>query len=364
MTIHQVQIVHMTESLGGGVLQSILELSRVQQRAGYRVLVVYLERKETPSASELKRAFGDIDLLCLGNSSLKNVFRLGTFSLSIQKGQICILHAHSSWAGLALRVAATIARSPEVLYTPHSFSFERKDINSFMRAAYYCTELLLSRAKRSRILGCSHRETEVANKISNRQAVYLGNYCESIGRKYGEETPFNELNTGRIIVYGAGRICTQKNPVRFASVAKRLESQCFFSWIGDGEQSAVFDNSEILTTGWVNREKLAQYFNAGDVLLLTSDWEGLPFTVIEALSCSKPVLAFEIEGIDEYVIDGINGYIVNSIDQAEKRILELVNDPMLLETLGANAGESFKKNYDLSILEKNWEKIYRIKHEI
>jgi glycosyltransferase involved in cell wall biosynthesis len=354
----------MTESFGGGVLQSILELSRVQKKMGYLVSVVYLKRKGTPNQSEIQDLFGGIEVTCLGKSSLISLLKLGLTSVQIRKSRNCVMHAHSSWAGLVLRLAAIIARTQVVLYTPHSFSFERTDIRHFQRYIFFSVEWCLSRTKQSRILGCSHRETEIGLKISNGRADFLGNYCESFAKRYSQHYSKKNTNAGKLRIFGAGRICIQKNPVRFANVAKNSESDCEFIWVGGGDNPDYFKDSGVRITGWINRDKLAEHFISSDVFLLTSDWEGLPFTVIEALSCSKPIVAFRIEGIEEYVLDGFNGFIVESIQEATNKIVQLKNDPNLLATLSTNSGNFFEQNFSLSILEKTWEKVYGIVNAI
>lgn len=358
------QIVHFTESFGGGVLQGILELSKVQFSAGYKVTIVYLRRANTPIESELQDMFGSIDLICMGNSSLRNLFRMGTFSLRMQRNENSIVHAHSSWAGFVTRIAAMPNDKANVFYTPHSFAFERRDISSTTKRIFLLIEKTLGRSDKSRILGCSYQETRISEMITKGRADFLGNYCVPLPAQFTPQTKkHHDVDVKRTVI-GAGRICEQKNPSRFAKVANSVGSACQFNWIGDGDLIDSFRGTNIGITGWVSRESLAQYYFDSDIFLLTSDWEGLPFTVIEAFSCAIPVVAFEIDGIRDYVLDGYNGFVVQTIDQAKTRITQLLLNDDLYKTLSTNAEEFFNQNFNKDILEVIWESKYGIRVDV
>ena len=50
-----------------------------------------------------------------------------------------------------------------------------------------------------------------------------------------------------------------------------------------------------------------------DIFMLSSDFEGLPIVILEAMAYGKPIVASKVGGINEIVIDGKNGYVVNNI---------------------------------------------------
>jgi trehalose synthase len=76
--------------------------------------------------------------------------------------------------------------------------------------------------------------------------------------------------------------------------------------------------------------------------------EGFGLTVAEAMWKGTPVIGGNVGGIRSQIQDGINGYLVSSIDEAAKRIVQLVKDPELRGQLGLKAQETVKNNFLLT----------------
>ena len=85
-----------------------------------------------------------------------------------------------------------------------------------------------------------------------------------------------------------------------------------------------------------NRSDIPELLNALDVFVLTSQMEASPVSIMEAMACGKPVVAPRVGSIDESVIDGITGYLVDpgSSSLAAERILRLLEDPALARRMG------------------------------
>jgi glycosyltransferase involved in cell wall biosynthesis len=78
---------------------------------------------------------------------------------------------------------------------------------------------------------------------------------------------------------------------------------------------------------------------AADVFVLTSAWEALPFSVLEAIQAGLPVVAYDVGDLGAQIIDGASGFLVPpfDLDRLAWRVSLLVDDPALRAALGAAA---------------------------
>ncbi len=99
------------------------------------------------------------------------------------------------------------------------------------------------------------------------------------------------------------------------------------------------------------------YFCIADVLVLPSYREGLPNVLIEAGSCGLPLIATDINGCNEVIIEGENGLLVEpkSISHLIEGIERLIDSPDLYAALKKNARESILKRYDQNVF---WEALH------
>jgi len=112
---------------------------------------------------------------------------------------------------------------------------------------------------------------------------------------------------------------------------------------GDGEREKLqqmisdLNISESVTfRGWVDGVLKEELFSKANVYILPSHFEGLPVSILEAMSQGMPVIATSVGGIPEIVIDGKNGYLVNvgDIEAIRESMTKLIVQPMLLESMG------------------------------
>lgn len=115
--------------------------------------------------------------------------------------------------------------------------------------------------------------------------------------------------------------------------------------IGDGEylarckelSSTMGIADRVTFTGWLSRERLTEHLTASSLLVVPSIWPE-PFGIVglEAMTCSKPVVAFDSGGISEWLKDGANGYLVpiKRIDLLAHRIESLLRDQQRARDMG------------------------------
>lgn len=105
------------------------------------------------------------------------------------------------------------------------------------------------------------------------------------------------------------------------------------------------------------------------VVLQKSIREGFGLTVAEAMWKGKAVIGGDTGGIRYQIADGVNGFLVSSIEEAAERIVTLVRDEQLRERLGREAAETVRRNFLLTrYLEQYldlfsaFEPSFRVKH--
>ena len=122
---------------------------------------------------------------------------------------------------------------------------------------------------------------------------------------------------------------------------------------GDGEvdnvQKLIRQNniSDIIQyQGWVSGEKKKQLLNMADAYILPSYNEGLPISVLEAMSYSLPIISTNVGGIPEIVKNGINGFIVlpGYIYGIEFAINKLLNDVKLCKQMGKKSSKMVEEH--------------------
>ncbi|MEO0162609.1 MAG: glycosyltransferase family 4 protein [candidate division WOR-3 bacterium] len=136
--------------------------------------------------------------------------------------------------------------------------------------------------------------------------------------------------------------------------------------VGDGPERRKWEKMSldyglgrrIKFTGWVSKEDLHNYYRTCSFFVLPAiydkhgDTEGLGVVMIEAMSYSKPVIASNVGGITDVVINGYNGLLVKDNDPKElaEAIKRLVHDEALRKRLGDNAKKVIDERF-------NWDKI-------
>ena len=110
----------------------------------------------------------------------------------------------------------------------------------------------------------------------------------------------------------------------FNEIAKKFPN-IEFTWIGDGMQKNKLTSPNINITGWKSRKEVLRNLNDNDIFILTSLWEGLPISLLEAMYMKKICIVSNVIGNRDVIQDGVNGYIANNIDDFIRTINDLIS---------------------------------------
>jgi glycosyltransferase involved in cell wall biosynthesis len=107
--------------------------------------------------------------------------------------------------------------------------------------------------------------------------------------------------------------------------------------------------------------EMPNIYNQVDVVILPSIEEACPLVPLEAMACGRPVVAFGVGGIEETVVSGETGYLVDRRDTNElaERVAELINNPDRAEQFGQNGRTRVEKYFALSTTLSNLVARYR-----
>jgi glycosyltransferase involved in cell wall biosynthesis len=137
-----------------------------------------------------------------------------------------------------------------------------------------------------------------------------------------------------------GRLQEQKAPLRLLEVFRRFregDSTSMLVIVGDGnlrektllEAQRLGLRERIIHIGFLEQPGLADYYRAADALLLVSNYEGMPISVLEALGCGLPVVSTRVGEVPRVVKDGLCGELVTTFepDTIAKAVTRVVQSP-------------------------------------
>lgn len=321
------RILHVTEASGGGVLQVMAQLCRHQANDGARVSVAFTERVDTPTREELAARFSSCLVTRLeGGSTLRNLLAIyRSVRRALLDRDFDVIHLHSSYAGLAGRLAkASVWRpSPIVVYSPHAFGFIRADISVPMRWAIRMAESLLARVSNGTI-AVSESEASLARMVGTAAKVRVLRNCLELAA-----LPVQNKTNG--VVANIGRLVPQKGPERFSLAAEKFSNKARFVWIGGVTDR--LDNfrmqSNVEITGNLPHKEAIVRLSGASVHLFTSKWEGMPLALMESQAMGIPAIAWDCPGVDDVILDGETGYIVSTDAEMLDKLSLLLSDDAL-----------------------------------
>lgn len=161
-----------------------------------------------------------------------------------------------------------------------------------------------------------------------------------------------------------------KNLPLFVEVAEQLIRQganTHFVLVGDGPERPKIEqliDSKKLGTHFTLPglcESPLVWYQAFDILLMTSYTEALPLTILEAAACSVPAVATDVGGVRDVIVPGETGFIVPSGDalRLAQRIKQLVDESSLRLRMGRAAREHIVRSFSLQAMVQGYVHLFR-----
>lgn len=310
---------------------------------------------------------------------LKSLFQL---YLLLRKRKYQIVHAHSGRSGTFCRIAGTLARVPVIVLTEHLATFGHAWIKSELRRKVHFLTHCISNRLVDKVIAVSEaaRKSFIERQgIPPQKTVTIYN-CLNIERftklMSAEGTDLKKefnIKQKEKVVGLVGRLDWIKGHRYLVLAAKEVIKkmpETKFLIVGEGK---IRNELEAL----IQEQKLDKYFfltgfqkdipgimNILDVLVLPSlEWghESFGLVLIEAMSAGKPVIASDILGLPEVVVDGKNGFLVPQKDHhaLAQKILLLLGNAQLSREMGQFAKNYVEEKFNSSKIVREIENLYR-----
>ena len=336
-------VVHYTDSNGfGGAEQALLILMAGLKRQGWCPVLMY---HPSPGIAPLIEGATqlDVDLWPVPRmpDGLLGARRVWPFSRELRARRPDVFHAHLTWPlackfGLA---GALLAHVPAIVATVQLYVEFPLDVSIFVQQRLIVAGV-------GRYVAVSH---EVARRLIHKlrwpaRKIRVIRNCVSPVSKCDAQFPIER--TGRPIVLTVARLDEQKGH-RYLLEAAAQVPEAQFVLAGDGPLRASLE-AQARSLGVEERVKflgyrsdIADLLADCDVFVLPSLYEGLPLSILEAMSAARPVIATHIGGTDEAVIAGETGLLVPPANSAAlaAAIRSLLTDRPLAQRM-ATAGRA------------------------
>jgi glycosyltransferase involved in cell wall biosynthesis len=363
-----IQVLHIIKSLGRGGAETLLpETLAKHDQSKYRFHYIYFIPWKDQMVAAIRNAGGVVTCYSAKNN-LAIIAKIPAIVSYVRKNKIRLIHCHLPWAGITGRIVGRLTGVP-VVYTEHNL-WER-----YHKLTYHLNKITYS--SQERVIAVS---AEVANSIKNNhknskpkvQVVLNGINTQKFSDSFqaGENIreqfniPQQAVLIGITCVFRA-----QKRLKTWLEIAHRIHQnfpEVRFIIIGDGvlKQEIFAKAAELNTSEYVHfaglQTEIRPYLKALDIFMMSSEFEGLPIALLEAMSMEVMPACTEAGGISELVKDGENGILVPVADPMllATKLEPFIRDKALIREKGENARRTVISNFSMEKMVGELETIY------
>jgi len=167
-----------------------------------------------------------------------------------------------------------------------------------------------------------------------------------------EKFPFEgRLDKGKFNIIWTGRLVEQKGVQDLVKLIDKInpshQDRIVWNICGDGELKPLIlacrDKwPNVKFWGHIANQQVASIYRQGDLFITTAKWEGYPYNVLESQALGLPVVAFDIAGCNDMIANGVNGFVVQNLDEFAEKIIFFLQG----NKLPAEAADYLRKKID------------------
>lgn len=322
----------------------------------------------------------DRKISLLGN--IKSIYRMLKLFKKLKPD---IVHTHTPVASVLGRIAAKLAKVPNIIYTAHGFYFH----DGMSKKTYFiyfhiekiigkiCTDYIFTQsredyitAKKNNFLRKKKQNNyfHISNGIDLNNEFNINNISE---KKIKDIKLKHNIKKGDIIVTFIGRLVKEKGILNLLEAYSKLESKnvkfIIIGSLSDSERDKdtikiiekYKKNTDVIFTGQISN--INEYLTLSDIYCLPSYREGMPRSIIEAMAMKNAIIATKIRGSREEVVENETGYLIplKSSKYIASKIDNLVGNVEILNNFKeAGYFRALQIYNEEEVIKKQW-KVFR-----
>jgi glycosyltransferase involved in cell wall biosynthesis len=349
----------------GGMERVIADLCRYVDPERYRFTVCCLSVRG-PIADEVE-ADGIPVIYCENQTRFGKYMRGFELGRLLRRERVDILHTHNTTAFIDGLIGARIAGVPIMIHTDHckNYPIERRWMVAENVASRLVDKVVaVSNHTREELLHyeglAPDKVTVIHNGINPRPPVGPG--VAALRREFG-------FTPDQFIVGTVGRLEPQKGlDLLLASVPviAATHPNARFVIVGGGTLEAELKEQartlgildRVIFTGW--RTDAVALMDMIDCFVQTSNFEGLPMVLLEAMSLGKPIIACGVGGVPEVVEHEHTGLTVHTraADDFGRAVIRLISDRELTARFGRQARARYEERFTAQTMASSYQQLY------
>lgn len=362
------KILHIIKSLGRGGAEMLLpETLKQHNQDLFEFHYIYFLPWKNQLVQTIEKAGGKV--ICFSaKNNIQLILQYPKIIKYCKENKIELIHAHLPWAGFVSRLVHVLTKIP-VIYTEHNlqerYHFVTKYVNKWsfnfqslgIGVSEDVTQSILKNI--TPVIPCK----TVLNGVNTESFIRLNSYeRQAIRKQFG--IPENAILVGTVAVFRFQKRldkwmeimqdCVNKNPNVYGIIigAGILEEEI------KAKHSSLNLGSRVIFAGLQTQVK--PYYEAMDIFMMSSSFEGLPIALLEAMSMSCAIVSTNAGGIKEVLRNEIDGLMVDVEDweQLSSSILELAENPQKLFHLQLQARKRVETSFSISNMVNELETLY------
>ncbi|MFC3812345.1 glycosyltransferase family 4 protein [Lacihabitans lacunae] len=352
-----------------GAQKHVLDLSEKLKDDGHQILVIVGSKGNMTNELDLRGiSFYELKFLKRNINIYYDIVAFYKLIILFKEFKPDLVASHSSKAGILVRLVCFLYKIPNV-FTVHGWSFE-EGINTYSRFFFLQVERLMGLIS-NKIICVSHSSKSYAIKkgVANQSKIeVIYNGINDLNKRNEPIINKEDVRTGlnkRLVMVAGFR--PQKD---YFTLIMSLKNIVDFEWeayfIGDGpllnemKELVVSLNLEnrIIFTGAINN--VHAFLESSKIMVLSTNWEGLPLSILEGMSFNLPIIATNLDGIKEEVIAGYNGILVGrkNISELSNALRYLLSNEELRIQMGNNSRKLFLEKFTIENMYLETFKVY------
>jgi glycosyltransferase involved in cell wall biosynthesis len=281
-----------------------------------------------------------------------------------------IIHTHTAKAGFLGRIASIVSLQSSIrVHTFHGHLLNGY-FGPFKRALVVLAEKTLAKFTNQLLaVGGKVKQDLLSAGIGSAKKFSLMPPGLAIGSlpDRNKSRELYGLSTEQLQCAFIGRVTQIKRPDRFLDVVseiKKRQVKLDFFIAGDGEllktcrKRIAAEKLPVLVLGW--QSNIERVLSAADIVVITSDNEGTPLSLIQAGMIGLPVVSTNVGSVSEIVLNDITGIITElDVQRIADALENLVDNPGLRAQLGNAAQEFTLANFGVQRLVNDHEELYK-----